>query len=145
MSAPRVDFYVLSETAPDADRRHACRLSEQAHELGRRTFIRVASDADAQRLDELLWSFSDHAFVPHEIVGDESPSHSKITVLIGRDTPPADYGQLVINLCEDVPPQFEHYQQIAEIVPNDAQGKRLARERFRQYRERGCVLESHNL
>jgi DNA polymerase-3 subunit chi len=145
MSTPRVDFYILSETAPDSNRREACRLSEQAYELGRRTFIRVASDADAQRIDELLWSFSDRAFIPHEIIVNGSPSHSRIAVLIGRDDVLADYGQLLINLCDDLPPQFERCEQIAEIVPNDADRKRLARERFRQYRERGCALESHNL
>ncbi len=145
MSTPRVDFYILSQTAPDADRREACRMSEQAYELGRRTFIRVASDADAQRIDELLWSFRDGAFIPHEIIASGSPSHSKIAVLIGRDDAPVDYSQLLINLCDDLPPQFERCEQIAEIVSNDTDRKRLARERFRQYRERGCALESHNL
>jgi DNA polymerase-3 subunit chi len=145
MSVPRVDFYILSQTSPDADRREACRLSEQAYELGRKTFIRVANDADAQRVDELLWSFSDRAFVPHEIASSESPTNAKIAVLIGREQVPAGYDQLLINLCDDLPPEFEHCEQIAEIVPNEVDRKRLARDRFRQYRERGCTLESHNL
>ena len=69
----RVDFYVLSENAPDARLRWACRLAEQAAEQGSRVYLQTAGQAEAQRLDELLWTYNDRSFLPHEIFsGGES-------------------------------------------------------------------------
>ena len=34
--------------------------------------IHAASRADAERLDELLWTFRDGSFVPHERISDAS-------------------------------------------------------------------------
>ena len=44
-----------------------------------------------------------------------------------------------------MPPELEQYERIAEIVDVDPERKRIARERYKQYRERGCTLESHNV
>ena len=52
---------------------------------------------------------------------------------------------LLINLMDAMPPQIEPYARIAEIIDADPERKRSARERYKQYRERGCTLESHNL
>ena len=60
----RVDFYVLSEDAPDARLRWACRLAEQAAEQGSRVYLQTADNADARRLDELLWTYNDRSFLP---------------------------------------------------------------------------------
>ena len=63
----RVDFYVLAEDAPDARLRYACRLAEAAVERGERVYLQTASAAEAQRLDDLLLTFNDRSFLPHEI------------------------------------------------------------------------------
>ena len=44
-----------------------------------------------------------------------------------------------------MPPDVKAYDRIAEIVDVDPERKRTARERYKQYRERGCTMESHNL
>jgi DNA polymerase III subunit chi len=141
----RVDFYVLAEDAPDARLRWACRLAEQAAEQGSRVYLQTADHAAAQRLDELLWTYNDRSFLPHEIFSGGQPSHARVLVLLGAAAAPPSHRQLVVNLTEAVPAEIEHYERVAEIVDVDPERKRTARERFRQYRERGCTLESHNV
>jgi DNA polymerase III subunit chi len=141
----RVDFYVLSEDAPDARLRCACRLAEQAVEQGQRVYLQTASPSEAQRLDELLWTFNDRSFLPHEIFSGSPASHPRVMILLGDAAAPPSHRQLVVNLTEALPVELADYECVAEIVDVDPERKRSARERFRQYRERGCTLESHNL
>jgi DNA polymerase III subunit chi len=141
----RVDFYVLSEDAPDARLRWACRLAEQAAEQGSRVYLQTIDQGDARRLDELLWTYNDRSFLPHEIFSGGEPSHARVMVLLGDAAPPPSHRQLVVNLTEAVPAGLDQYERVAEIVDVDPERKRTARERYKQYRERGCTLESHNV
>jgi DNA polymerase III subunit chi len=142
---PRVDFYVLSEVGTQAQHRYACKLAEQAFEAGTRTYLRTASPAESVALDELLWTYSDRAFLPHEIAGTGGPSHALVTAVIGNDVAPAGFRKLLINTAADMPADADEFEQIAEVVDADPGRKQLARDRFRQYRERGWALESHNV
>ena len=141
----RVDFYVLSEDAPDARLRWACRLAEQAAEQGSRVYLQTIDQGDARRLDELLWTYNDRSFLPHEIFSGGEPSHAHVMVLLGDAAAPPSHRQLVVNLTEAIPAGLEQYESVAEIVEVDPERKRTARERYKQYRERGCQLESHNV
>jgi DNA polymerase III subunit chi len=141
----RVDFYVLSEDAPDARLRHACRLAEQAVEQGQRVYLQTTSTSEAQRLDELLWTFNDRSFLPHEIFSGSPAAHSLVMIMLGDTAAPPSHRQLVINLTETVPEQAADYERIAEIVDVAPERKRASRERYKQYRERGHALETHNL
>jgi DNA polymerase-3 subunit chi len=141
----RVDFYVLADEAPDARLRVACRLIEKAYDGGIRTYVQTAALEDAQRLDELLWTFSDRAFIPHEVSEDGAASHERVVVLIGAGAAPVTHRQLLINLGIGMPAELDSFERIVEIVDVDPQSKRLARERYKAYREHGCTLESHNL
>src|SRR5215831_1159319 len=94
---PNIDFYVLSDSAPDAHLRHACRLAEQAVDRGQRVFIRTTTPDDSKRIDDLLWTFGDRSFLPHEIAAAASPSHERILVLIGSSAPNG-FLDFVINL-----------------------------------------------
>ena len=141
----RVDFYVLSEDAPDARLRWACRLAEQAAEQGSRVYLQTIDQGDARRLDELLWTYNDRSFLPHEIFSGGAASHERVMVMLGDAAAPPSHRQLVVNLTEAIPAELEQYERVAEIVDVDPERKRTARERYKQYRERGATLESHNV
>ena len=66
-------------------------------------------------------------------------------MLLGDAAPPPSHRQLVVNLTDAIPAELEQYETVAEIVDVDPERKRTARERYKQYRERGCKLESHNV
>lgn len=142
---PRVDFYVLAEGAPDARLKYACRLAEEAVSQGRRLYLQTANASDTRRVDDLLWTYSDGSFLPHEIFSGAEASHARVMVLLGESPAPQSHRNLLINLTETLPPAIESYERIAEVVDADPERKRTARDRYKQYRERGCVLESHNV
>ncbi len=142
---PKVDFYILADPGVPAQHRYACRLTEQAFEQGQKVYLRAATEADLQQLDEVLWTFSDRAFLPHEIAGPASPSHPLIAALIGREAAPAGYRTLLVNMTDEMPADAEQFERIAEVVAADPERKQRARDRFRQYRERGWPLETHNV
>jgi DNA polymerase III subunit chi len=141
----KVDFYVLADELPDARLRYACKLAEDAVDQGRRVYLQTADEAEAQRLDELLWTFNDRSFLPHEIYSGAPAAHSAVMVMLGAAPAPDSHRQLLVNLTDKVPADTQAYESIAEIVDVDPERKREARERYRQYRDKGCTLDTHNL
>jgi DNA polymerase-3 subunit chi len=142
---PTIDFYVLTDAASDAHLRHACRVAEQAAEQGKRVFVRVANESDTKRMDDLLWTFGDRSFLPHEIARDGiSPSNELVRVLIGSEPPPA-FRDVVINLHNVIPSDAQSLQRIVELVPMDEALKRAARSRFKAYRDAGHEPATQNV
>lgn len=141
----RVDFYVLSDPAPDAAWRCACRLIEKAVDLEHRVYVQVSNATEAARLDELLWTFNDRSFLAHEIWDGASEPHPLVKVLVGDRPGPQSHRQLLVNLSGSVPADLDTYTRIAEIVDTDPDRKRLSRERYKVYRDHGCALETHNV
>ena len=142
---PTIDFFVLSDPAPDAHLRYACRIAEEAVEQGRLVFVRVANESDTKRLDDLLWTFGDRSFLPHEIArAGAPPSHERIRVLIGSD-PPAAFRDVVINLHTTRPADVSGLQRVVEVVPVTADLKYAARSRWKAYRDAGHDPSSQNV
>jgi DNA polymerase-3 subunit chi len=77
----RVDFYLLNQAGQHSRQTFACRLAEKAYRLNNTVHIHAGSRGDADRLDELLWTFRDGSFVPHERVsGSRQDAESPITI-----------------------------------------------------------------
>ncbi|HWP94447.1 MAG TPA: DNA polymerase III subunit chi [Gammaproteobacteria bacterium] len=140
---PRIDFYVLKTAEPRERALFACRLAEKAFTLGHTVYIHTPSVAEAQSLDDLLWTWRDRSFVPHALAqeaGGELPP-----VVIGSGSEPPAAFDLLINLDDGVPAFFERFARVAEIVDEDGARRAAGRERFRFYRERGYAPETHTL
>lgn len=141
---PTVEFHILSEAGDIARMRYACQLVDAAYSQGKRIVIHVSDDNEAQKLDDMLWTFRDQAFIPHEIATAQSPANARIMALIGTSVPDSFSTQL-INIGTAIPAKLESLQHVIEVVDADAQRKQQARERYKQYRELGCTLETKNL
>lgn len=140
----RVDFYVLPDAVPHGRERLACRLADKAYRLGQEVYIHAQDRAHAALLDELLWSFRAGSFVPHERV-DEGRDTQGVPVLIGHEVAPLRCHTLLINLADGVPSFFSRFERVMEPVDQHEENRRLGRERFRFYRDRGYALETHTL
>jgi len=139
----KVDFYVLQQTGEAAKLRFACRLAEKAWRLNNTVFIRTADRQHAEQLDELLWTFRDGSFVPHEIF--EAGGERTAPVTIGCEVPDPGDADLMINLCEQVPTDLGAWPRVAEVVTADDDCTRLSRQRYADYREQGHSLDTHKL
>ena len=141
MAGPRVDFYILAAGGEDARRRFACRLAEKAYRLEHRVHVHTDDATGAEVMDELLWTFRDGSFLPH----DRMPNVTGAPVTVGHgEDVPAD-ADLVINLCRAVPECIAGVPRVAELVGGDEQTRAEGRHRFIFYRDRGYSLETHEI
>lgn len=139
----RVDFYVLAAPGNAARLRYACRLAEKVYHLSQRVHIHTDWPAAAVELDELLWTFRQGSFVPHEVARPGTEPQSPVTIGHGAAAPPD--ADLLINLTAEVPGFAARYRRVAEIIDGSAEGRRSGRERFRHYRDAGRETATHNI
>ena len=140
----RVDFYVLAGTGEPSRHKFACRLAEKAYRLNHTVHIHTASRQQAELLDELLWTFRDGSFVPHELLG-VAGRHTDAPVTIGFDEEGIGGKDLLINLTGEVPEIAGSFPRVAELVTSDEKSRQQSRKRFVHYRELGAELETHKL
>ena len=143
MGVPRIDFYVLPDTQDNGRTLLACRLADKAYSLGHTVYLFASSEARAAALDDLLWTFRQDSFIPHErypLAGEESSP-----VLIGIASPAEVNAQVLINFTFTLPDGFERFERVVELVDQQPEVLAKSRERFKQYRERGLTPESHKL
>jgi DNA polymerase III subunit chi len=140
----RVDFYVLAQAGPQYRHSFACRLAEKAYRLDHSVLILAPNTADAERLDELLWTFRDGSFVPHHRIATATRDLDS-PVTIGCEDDPVPAGDLLINLCDEIPACAESFPRVAELVTSDEECRQKSRKRFTAYRDRGHTLETHKV
>src|SRR5687767_11682470 len=142
---PRVDFYVLEEASDTARLRFVCRLAEKIWLQSHKICIATATLEEAQALDSLLWTFRDPAFVPHELATPASKASDDAPILIATEALPDAGCQVLINLKDEVPAEFERFERIAEPIDGEPNRRKRGRERFKHYRDRGITPESHTV
>ena len=136
----RIDFYILDDQSQDASMRYACVQGLQAYLSGNLVHVHVEDATMAAHLDELMWDYPKHRFLPHEIANpDQSPSSP---IQIGFHPPHHTEGVL-INLSSSVPAFFGRFERVVEIIVGDNRAN--GRARYSHYRDRGYPLHHHNL
>jgi DNA polymerase-3 subunit chi len=141
----RVDFYVLKSAAAKQRWAFVCRLTEKAYLKDLSVVIVNDTLADAQALDDLLWTFNERSFIPHKVCLDEhsvDPATKVYLAALPVALPAAD---LLVNLTAGLPAHWERYPRIAEVIDADEDRRRLGRERFKTYRDLKVTLETHQL
>jgi len=142
----QVDFYILESDSEDARLRLACRIVDKATQQDQHVFINSSSDSEAQKLDELLWTFSQGSFIPHKVVRQAADVAPREPVVIGLNQAPAgDRWDVLVNLAAEVPDFFSRYERVAEVVDGNAARREQSRERYRFYRDRGYKLNTHQV
>jgi DNA polymerase III subunit chi len=141
----RVDFYVLKSAAAKQRWTFACRLTEKAYLKDLKIVIVNDSLADAKALDELLWTFNERSFIPHQICLDEQSVDPATPVHLTVESAALPAADLLVNLARRLPAQLERYARIAEIIDADEERRRLGRERFKAYRDLKFTLETHQI
>ncbi|HEX3603541.1 MAG TPA: DNA polymerase III subunit chi [Steroidobacteraceae bacterium] len=141
----RVDFYVLKSAAAKQRWDFACRLTEKAYLKDLKIVIVNDTLADAQALDELLWTFTERSFVPHEVCLDERAVDRATPVHLTLEPIAIASADLLVNLTQRLPTQLERFTRIAEVIDADEERRRLGRERFKYYRDLKLTLETHQI
>ncbi|MCE3045936.1 DNA polymerase III subunit chi [Legionella sp. 16cNR16C] len=143
MSPVRVDFYLLGSSDKQAALQFACRLLEKAYLRGHQVFVFCNNRQEAESLDELLWTFKDDSFIPHNLQG-EGPEPPPV-IQIGYQQEPRGFHDILLNLSDEIPAFFTKFKRVIELVVDEEQAKTLSRSHFRQYRSANCEINTHNV
>ena len=139
--APRVDFYVLTESMTPL--RFVCDMAVRIRAEELNLHIHADSRAEAVVLDGLLWTFRDISFLPHALA--DSSISNPMPIIIGwpGQTPRTD--EVLINLGRELPAFAGGFRRVIEPVAAAPEAKAESRDRYRQYRERGWELFSQQM
>ena len=137
----RVDFYLLEDVDLYARQRFACRLAYRAVCGGQEVYIHNAQKDDCLALDELMWAYPEHQFLPHALIEDNKQENAPVK--IGWQEPLSDQDQVLINLSREVPKFFGRFERVAEIIVRDIRDE--GRDRYKYYRDCGYPLHHHEL
>jgi DNA polymerase-3 subunit chi len=140
---PQIDFYVLQKNSPGGRFKLACRIIEKAYHRGHRVYVRTGNADDTNTLDNLLWTFSQNSFVPHQLSTESDSRESP--VVIGEYQPATGGTDIVISVADAPVSDFTAYPRIVEIVGCEDNERESGRNRFRFYREQGVEPNTHRI
>ena len=133
----RIDFY---QTSGD-EHAFACRLIDMVYRKGHQIYVHTSAEEQAKTLNEQLWTFKEDSFVPHSLHSEAMD----VPIKIGFDHEPEEHQDVLINLSGQIPHFFSRFDRVAEIVPADQNSRKSARENYAYYKERGYVLNYHEI
>lgn len=137
----RVDFYILPEGV--GTDRFACTMAKKAWSTGNRVHIHTQSEENAKGMDDLLWTFRDISFIPHEIYNGLINEETPVTIGFGNTFP--ESSQVIINMDKDIPEFVNRFDRIVEIVGGDETTKQFARQRYKKYKNGDFETHDHKL
>ena len=140
---PRADFYLVAKPRfREQPLLLVCELARKAVHSGQPLLVLAASAAQAEALDDLMWSFDPDEYLPHQIAGmDEDEDEVEVLIAPPEASPPLR--ALVLNLRDDpVPPGFER---VLEVVPADESARAPLRARWKHYQSLGLDLAKHDM
>ena len=140
-----IDFYLISDTIPKARLSFACKLLEKAYTKQHQIYVHTPDAATANQLNDMLWTFHDISFVPHQIV-DEKTQDTPPPIVIGfSNDNPAKHHDILMNLDTNIPIFFKEFDRIIEIVSEDENQKNISRNKYKQYKQNGYEIKINDL
>lgn len=124
---------------------YACRLLRKAAGSGARVLV-VADPGVIARLDADLWALSATDFVSHcTVLADASVQQCSSVVLTSDRAQTVGSRDVLVNLADSVPPGFDQFKRLIEVVSTDDQDRALARDRWKAYTGWGYAITRHDL
>lgn len=137
---PRIEFHFNAPALVP----YTCRLLRKVQQHGLRAQV-VGEPQTLALLDPALWTFSALDFIAHATAQDAPALRDRAQVLLVQ-APVADWpAAVLVNLAEAVPPGFEGFERVIEVVTQDEWHRAQARQRWRHYTELGHALQRHDL
>lgn len=149
----KIDFYIL---APDSKRDSlelCCILTEKAFNQNIFVVIQARDNEQAYALDEQLWQFKAESFIAHQVLDENTTAKPTlpcpVTINPYHTLPQSFFTpgreELLINLTDNRPEQYSHFQRLVEIVDKEDKSKQAARQRYRFYKDCGYPLNTFSV
>ena len=140
---PRADFYLIDKPRfREQPLLLVCELAKRGYAANLATLVLARDAAQAEELDDLLWSFDPDEYLPHQIAGTDD-GEDETPILIA--TPDADTAArpLLINLRDAAP--VGAFERVLEVVPADPAARAPLRERWKHYQALGFDVTKHDM
>ncbi|SDX48133.1 DNA polymerase III, chi subunit [Collimonas sp. OK242] len=118
---------------------YTCRLVRKARMAQRQIVILGSNAEDLAMLDQALWTFSEHDFLPHVRAGDPLAAQTPVILAADEETE-WPHHQILVNLSGRTPQHFARFERMFEIISLAEDDKAGGRERYRFYQQRGYPL-----
>jgi DNA polymerase III, chi subunit len=147
----QVKFFILKDLSSTKDRwLYACKLIEQLYNQNRKIITLLSNTQEAIEFDNLLWTFSDISFIPHQLYSSELNPNTPIIInyeIFSKLTTTHHNfkNYLLINLTDTTSLSTTNINSITEIITNDELVKAAGRQRYQAYQALGNPLESFNV
>lgn len=116
-----------------------CQLCASLYRQSLKVFVYCANQQDAELVDEVLWQFDAHSFVPHNLAGEGPARGAPVEISWSA---PRTQRQVLINLTDTVPDFVQRFSQIIEFVPAAESDKDIARQKYKHYRQLGVTPQT---
>lgn len=123
---------------------YACRLLRKVQGRGLRAQV-VGHATTLAQLDQALWTFTPLDFLTHCQAQAPAVMLEASGVLLAPAPVPSWHRQVLINLGEQVPEDFEGFERIIDVVTVDDLHRAQGRQRWRHYASLGHELLRHDL
>ena len=123
---------------------YACRLLRKAVATGAKVIVTGAEQTLLQ-LDKALWTFSATDFVPHCDLSAPPGLQDRSPVVFASSLASVPHHAVLLNLCEQVPPEAVQFDRVIEIVSLADPEQQKARLRWKQYKVIGCDRTRHDI
>jgi len=118
----------------------ACSLLAKLCSQKKDCTVFVPSPERSQMLDRLLWTQSPLSFLPH--CQACSPLAAETPILLAQDLQAPLQTQRLLNLDDHIPLGFDRFASVIEVVSQAETDRLQARQRFKDYKARGCEIVS---
>ena len=140
---PRADFYLIDKPRfREEPLLLVCELAKRGYAANLPILVLARDTAQAEALDDLMWSFDADEYLPHQIAGmDEGDEDTPILIA----TPDMDLPArpLLINLRDAAP--AGSFERVLEVVPADPSARGPLRERWKHYQALGFDLKKYDM
>ncbi len=122
---------------------YACRLLHKAHTQGAHVGV-LGEPQTLAALDAALWTFDAHSFIPHCAAAASEPLRRASPIMLASECAALARFDVLLNLAPEVPPGFERFGRLIELVSQEEADRAQARTRWRYYAERGYRIQRHD-
>ena len=136
-----IRFHTLGDVGGPARLKQACALIEKCFRDGERVLVWLDDPAALAQFDNLLWTFGDRSFVPHEpLAADPATCEAPVQLYAGTELPASTPGHFttLVMLREQASKAALDFNTVIEVVDADPAVRAAGRERFRFYRDHGA-------
>ena len=140
---PRADFYLIDKPRfREQLLLHVCELAKCGYAANLSILVLARDAAQAEAIDDLMWSFDPDEYLPHQIAGmDEGDDDTPILIA----TPDMDIAArpMLLNLRDAAP--TGSFERVLEVVPADPSARGPLRERWKHYQALGFEVNKHDM